>query len=148
MATRALVALLLALWVASADGALTWTESTGTAGGSLPVAQASTAIAVLGSKIYLMGGTDGTDVLVTVYYSTDPVANGWSTAGNTLPTAMKNAAAAVLWSTAGIAIYVMGGAGNEGSAAGSNVVYSSTDPDGLGWTTEARCRTQDKWQER
>ena len=46
-----------------------------------------------------------------------------------MPNAVTGAAAAVLGST----IYVMGGY-NGGTL---DTVYSSTDPDGAGWTTEA-----------
>jgi hypothetical protein len=131
MATRAL---LLALWVASADGALTWTESTGTADGSLPVALRKIVVVVLDDTIYVIGGNDSdgarTDWSVdTVYYSTNPVANGWSTAENVLPAAVMSSGAAVLSST----IYVVGGW--SGSAL-VGTAYSSADPDGAGWTTE------------
>ena len=121
--------LLLSWWTATAAGALTWTESTGTADGSLPVALSQQGTGVLGSTIYLIAGYDGTTNVDTVYYSTDPVANGWSTAGNELPVALRGVAVAILSST----IYVMGGMGDALSSA----VYSSTDPDGVGWTTEA-----------
>ena len=109
MAWRAFA--LLPLLVASGS-ALIWTASTGVADGSLPVALRMSAACVLDSTIYVIGGFNGANDVDTVYYSTDPVANGWSTSGNALPVVLRAHAVAVLSST----IYVMGGAIGTGTS--------------------------------
>jgi N-acetylneuraminic acid mutarotase len=128
---KRLIAILMTLIMVfglSSAGACAAEETTWSFGLSMPTARSYPVSAVIGDKIYVMGGMTGTGYLKTVeiYHSTT---NKWTTG-----TPMPSARVGFTCSVVGNKIYVIGGAGSSGSYLNTVDIFDTVSDS---WTTGA-----------
>jgi N-acetylneuraminic acid mutarotase len=123
MKARFAKSILLLLVVGTASLAIAQTaavaHNTWHNGATMPKAVIGPAAAVLGGKIYVMGGIGSGDNLIADTQIYDPVMDSWST-GVSLPVPTDIAAAAVVNNV----LYLIGGSNNRDGSAVTNAVWA------------------------